>query len=116
MSTAQSDAVQSVENLIQALADARAALQAAESALRRALRKVAGGSDVAAAIVVAQPSQTRDTINEALAAVEQGRHEARRKAFAVALDQGMSIGDLGRAWGFSRQLAARYAKEARAGR
>jgi non-canonical (house-cleaning) NTP pyrophosphatase len=115
MSTAESDAVQSVENLIHALADARAALRAAETALRRALKKVEGGADVATAIVAAQPSETRNTINEALTAVEHSRHEARRMAFAVALDQGMSIGELARAWGFSRQLAARYAKEARAG-
>ena len=47
--------------------------------------------------------------------IEQCRHEARLKVFALALDQGMSIGALARAWGFSRQLAARYAKEAREG-
>ena len=33
--------------------------------------------------------------------------------FAVALEDGMSIGELGRIYGFSRQRAARYAKEAR---
>jgi hypothetical protein len=45
--------------------------------------------------------------------VESARHKVRRMAFARGLEEGMSIGELGRIWGFSRQLAARYAKEAR---
>jgi DNA-binding transcriptional regulator LsrR (DeoR family) len=35
------------------------------------------------------------------------------RVFAVALEDGMSIGELARNYGFSRQLASRYAKEAR---
>jgi DNA-binding transcriptional regulator LsrR (DeoR family) len=34
--------------------------------------------------------------------------------FAVALEDGMTIAELARNYGFSRQLASRYAKEARA--
>jgi hypothetical protein len=52
-------------------------------------------------------------VNDALNRVERCRHEARRAVFAAALKEGRTIGELGRAWGFSRQLAARYAKEAR---
>jgi hypothetical protein len=33
--------------------------------------------------------------------------------FAVALDDGMTIGEFSRNYGFSRQFASRYAKEAR---
>lgn len=36
--------------------------------------------------------------------------------FAVALEDGMTIPELARNYGFSRQLASRYAKEARATR
>jgi hypothetical protein len=36
--------------------------------------------------------------------------------FRIGLDEGMSIGELSRIYGFSRQRAARYAAEARAGR
>ena len=115
MSTPESDAVQSVEDLIAALAEARAAMMAAEKSMRRGLAKAKRGTDVAAALAEARPSGTRDAINEAMTKIEQCRHEARLKVFALALDQGMSIGALARAWGFSRQLAARYAKEAREG-
>jgi hypothetical protein len=53
-------------------------------------------------------------MNDALNAVELVRHEMRLKIFQIGLDEGMTIGDLGRAFGFSRQLASRIAKEARA--
>jgi hypothetical protein len=52
-------------------------------------------------------------MNEALKEVERARHEMRLAVFAEALERGTSIGQLGRVFGFSRQLAARYAKEAR---
>ena len=115
MATTKNEAVRSVEQLADALVDARRALRATEVAVRRGLRKVDQGSSVATALASAQPAETRQTVNDALTAIEQCRHEARRKVFAVALDEGMSIGELGRAWGFSRQLASRYAREARSG-
>jgi ABC-type transporter Mla subunit MlaD len=113
MSTTYSEAVESVEQLVEALTEARRALRATEVALRRALKKVDQGGTVANALVAAQPADSRQTVNDALTVVEQCRHEARRRVFAAALDEGMTIGALGRAWGFSRQMAARYAKEAR---
>jgi hypothetical protein len=81
--------------------------------MRRGLAKANKGVDIAAALAETRPSEMRDIINEAMTKVELCRHETRKRVFAVALDQGMSIGSLARAWGFSRQLAARYAKEAR---
>ena len=71
--------------------------------------------DFREALEAIQPSVARTTVNEALDEVERARHEARRATFALGLEQGMSIGELGRAWGFSRQLAARYAKEVNSG-
>jgi len=113
MSSPEADALQSVEDLIAAVAEARAALQQAEKAMRRGLAKARAGIDIGVALDITRPADMRDIINDALTKVEQCRHETRLKVFALALDQGMSIGALARAWGFSRQLAARYAKEAR---
>ena len=45
--------------------------------------------------------------------LERARHEVRTAVFALGLAEGMSIGELGRLYGFSRQLAARVAREAR---
>ena len=45
---------------------------------------------------------------------ERTRHASRIAVFAVGLAEGISIGELGRLYGFSRQLGQRFAKEARA--
>ena len=45
--------------------------------------------------------------------LERARHRVRQAVFALGLTEGMSIGDLGRLYGFSRQLAARIAREVR---
>lgn len=45
--------------------------------------------------------------------LERARHRVRQAVFALGLTEGMTIGDLGRLYGFSRQLAARIAREVR---
>ena len=80
--------------------------------IRRALRKFERGEDVASVILATPPAESRQAIQDALSEVNRSRHRARLKIFAAALDQGVSIGELGRAWGISRQLASRYAQEA----
>ncbi len=108
------DAIKSVECLANSLADARQALRAAEVSLRRALRQVDKKDvDLATAIIAANPSQARQSINDALATLEKRRHDTRATCFELALDQGMSIGEIARLWGISRQLAHRYINEAR---
>jgi hypothetical protein len=51
-------------------------------------------------------------MTDALDQFERLRHRSRLSLVVAGLDEGMTIGQFGRAWGFSRQLAARYAKEA----
>ena len=48
-----------------------------------------------------------------LAELERIRHRVRTAVFALGLSEGMTIGELGRLYGFSRQLAARVAREVR---
>ena len=45
--------------------------------------------------------------------LERARHRVRQAVFALGLSEGMTIGELGRLYGFSRQLAARIAREVR---
>ena len=45
--------------------------------------------------------------------LERARHRVRTAVFALGLAEGMTIGQLGRLYGFSRQLAARIAAEVR---
>ncbi|HTU38263.1 MAG TPA: hypothetical protein VMF35_09605 [Acidimicrobiales bacterium] len=48
-----------------------------------------------------------------LGELERARHRVRTAVFALGLAEGMTIGELGRLYGFSRQLAARIAAEVR---
>jgi len=45
--------------------------------------------------------------------LERARNRVRKAVFALGLSEGMTIADLARTYGFSRQLAARIAGEVR---
>ncbi len=81
--------------------------------MRRALKLAENGADVATALEACSPVETRHTMNTALRGVEAARHKLRLRIFELGLDQGLTIANLGRIFGFSRQLASRYAREAR---
>ena len=55
----------------------------------------------------------RQSVSEAMGELEAARHRFRLALVAVALDNGMTAGQIGAAFAFSRQLASRYLKEAR---
>ena len=55
----------------------------------------------------------RERMTDLLAEFDECRHRLRISITAAGLEEGMSIGDISRAFGVSRQLAARFAKEVR---
>ena len=88
-------------------------LRAQRKVIRKTQEKIANGAPIRDVFSSMPTGDLRQSMTDAMAEVEATRHEVRRLAFAVGLAEDMSIGELGRTWGFSRQLAARYAKEAR---
>jgi hypothetical protein len=56
----------------------------------------------------------RRSVSDAMGELEAARHRFRLALVAVAIDNGMTAGQIGEAFAFSRQLASRYLKEARA--
>ena len=56
----------------------------------------------------------RRSVSDAMSELEAARHRFRLALVAVAVENGMNAGQVGEAFGFSRQLASRYLKEARA--
>ena len=102
-----------VEDLLEALAELRKATRSTEVVVRRALKLAKEGADVETALQACTPIDTRHAMNDALKGAEAARHTMRLRIFELGLEQGLSIGELGRIFGFSRQLASRYAKEAR---
>ena len=65
------------------------------------------------ALVELNSAERRVRMTELLSEFDECRHRLRISITAAGIEEGMSIGDIGRAFGVSRQLAARFAKEAR---
>ena len=108
------ESIRAAEDLLEALAELRRTTRTAETDIRKAIKLAVDGADTASALAALSPADTRQTMNEALTSVEAARHAMRLEIFRQGLEEGMSIAALGRAFGFSRQLAQRFAKEARA--
>ena len=102
-----------MEEVADALKDAQRALRAAEVGSRKALRSKTGGVPTAAVLRAAPVAGYRPDVDDALTRLERARHQIVVTTFRVALEDGMTIGELSRNYGFSRQLGSRYAKEAR---
>jgi hypothetical protein len=107
----ESDAVRSVQGLVDALADARAAFREVEQSFQRALKKAERSGDVQSALLSPQLGVWRQRVNDAVDEIERQRREMRIKLFALARSEDYSVGELGRMFGFSRQLASKYANE-----
>ena len=80
----------------------------------RELRElIASGVDVNDALMAGRMAELRKSLTGSIKELEDTRHRSRLSLVAVGLREGMSIGDFSRIWGISRQLASRYAREAR---
>ncbi len=52
-------------------------------------------------------SNARERLTDAVVALEVARADARQSLFVSLIDEGVSIGEIARLWGISRQLASR---------
>ena len=112
MSKFERQAAASMKDLIEALVVARDELRKSEQGLRRTLRRMERGQRLASVVIADGPSESRQSFDDAMEAVAAIRHRTRSLVFALALEEGLSIGEVGRTWGISRQLASRYIREA----
>ncbi|HZM57466.1 MAG TPA: hypothetical protein VFC03_20825 [Acidimicrobiales bacterium] len=113
--SSRDEVIRSLVQLIEADQEVRHRLRASEAILRGALKDIEEGVDIATTIQSAQAAENRQGVNDALRALELARHELRVVVTAAGLGEGMTIADLARAWGISRHLATRLAKEVRGG-
>ena len=100
-----------MQGLIEANRSAREVMVKNERRLKRAMKNLERGIDVRTAIQTTHPDAPRQSTNEALEAYEAARHNLRLAVIRELLASGMSLREIGKQWGFSRQLASRYAKE-----
>jgi hypothetical protein len=111
MKKVESDAMRSVQRVIDSLAEARSTFREVEVSFQRALRKAQRSGDVESALLTPQLAELRQSVNDAVDEVERQRREMRLKLFALAMTEDYTIGEVGRLFGFSRQLASKYARE-----
>ncbi len=71
------------------------------------------GTSLSEALADLNSAERRVRMTDLLSEFDECRHRLRISITAAGLEEGMTIGDIGRAFGVSRQLAARFAKEAR---
>ena len=81
--------------------------------LTRGLDLLDHGVPLGEALAELRTAERRLRMTDMLNAFDECRHRLRISITAAGLEEGMTIGAIGRAFGVSRQLAARFAKEVR---
>jgi hypothetical protein len=111
MSAERDALIASLEQVNDALDSMARTLQESKSNTSVIIEKLDAGESLSGALG-RLPEQIAKLTGDAKE-LEVARHRARASAFALGLSEGLSIGELGRLFGISRQLAQRFAKEAR---
>ena len=110
MATRQDATLTALDAVIQASISAREALRHSETVLRRIRRRIEKGSSIAEALAGLGIAENRQSTIDRLTALERSRRDARRAMIDLGVSQGLSLGQMARHWGVSRQLIARIAK------
>jgi hypothetical protein len=108
-------AIRTVERTIESSVALRKHLVSTERTGRKMISALRRGVPISKSVEMtgASAAELRRSSHDLIAEYEHCRHEMRAAFLLPSLEEGMSIGDIGRALGISRQLASRLVKEAR---
>lgn len=109
------DLIASLDELEDAIVHAADVLKASVAANRDFRESIVEGQSVADAFAAFPSIEVRAAVDQELKKLESVRHRNRLAVFSLGLAEGLSIGELSRLYGFSRQLGQRFAHEARGG-
>jgi len=107
--------MQDISRLLECVRCLRNQLLSCETVYERALLGLESEAPVSEILMSVEASSARCGLNSALEDLERLRHTSRLSMIGTEIEEGSSISDVGRHWGFSRQMAQRYVKEARTG-
>lgn len=111
MAPERDELIAALDDLHVVMLDTEAVLTSAATTYARFRNRIAEGLSINEAFGdMAMPWQS---VAQQLDLLERARHRVRNGVFSRGLSEGMSSGELSRLYGFSRQLAARVAKEVR---
>jgi len=100
-----------IETLIERTAALRRELEDHEVTCRRILAHVAGDASIGWVLSEVGADRWRSSVTEAIQAFETSRHAVRISLVALSVADGMTIAEVARSWGVSRQLASRWVHE-----
>jgi hypothetical protein len=107
----RAQALAGLQEFRQEAATLRTALRRYERALERVGRHIERDVPLHEAMGQIGVAGLRAELVERLTRFEAARHRMRSASFRVSLAEGLSIGDIARLWGISRQLASRLVNE-----
>ncbi len=113
MTEARDAVVSDVQRLMDSGQELRSAILDSRKGFTKGLKLLEGGMPLRQALTELNTAERRLRMTELLNEFDECRHRLRVSITAAGLEEGMSIGEIGRAFGVSRQLAARFAKEVR---
>jgi hypothetical protein len=108
-------AIESIERTMEASVALRKHLLESERSGRKMISALKRGVPIPESVAASgsNAAELRRSTNDLLNDFELARHEMRAAFILPSVDGGMSIGEIGRALGVSRQLASRLVREAR---
>lgn len=108
-------AILAVERTVEASVALRKHLVSTERTGRKMISALRRGVPISKSVEAtgACPAELRQSSHDLIAEFEHCRHEMRAAFLLPSLDEGMTIGEISRTLGVSRQLASRLVKEAR---
>lgn len=106
------DAVSDIDELLRCATALRAELRVFETGLRRVRGHLDRGTSASELHDSLDIATARETLSQAAAEFQAARHASRLSVFRLQAAEGMSIAEIARVWGLSRQLVSRMMKDA----
>ena len=101
-----------LEELIESTVALRHRLVTHEVVCRRILAEVQHDTAIGCVLPAVRADRWRAAVTDAIKGFEASRHRVRLDLVGMSLDEGMTIAEIARSWGVSRQLASRWVHEA----
>jgi hypothetical protein len=104
--------VEDLEELIESTVALRRQLVTHEAVCRRILAEVEDQVPIGCVLPAVRADRWRAAVTDAIKGFESTRHRVRLDLVGMSLDDGMTIAEIARSWGVSRQLASRWVQGA----
>lgn len=103
--------IKAIETCLDEMDSLREVLKKYDRMYKHALQSLKSGASFADTVMTQQNGELSVRLTEQLAAFEASRHRSRTLLVTLGKLEGLSLGEISRRWGISRQLVARYASE-----